>query len=51
MEDKNEKFLTIQAAVADGTLPPYTSLDGYGDLRKNENVGTDKKVGKVLVMN
>ena len=37
------QFAAIDAAVADGTLPPYTVLEGYGDLIKNENIGTDEK--------
>ena len=37
------QFAAISAAVADGTLPAYTVLEGYGDLIKNENIGTDEK--------
>ena len=48
MTDKFEqtpsaKYQAVAAAVADGTLPPYTSIEGFGDLRNNENVGTDRK--------
>jgi outer membrane receptor protein involved in Fe transport len=37
------QFNAISAAVADGTLPAYTVLEGYGDLKNNENIGTDQK--------
>ena len=48
MTDKFEqtpsaKYQAVAAAVADGTLPAYTSIEGFGDLRNNENVGTDRK--------
>tara|TARA_B100001057_G_scaffold441454_1_gene476085 strand:+ start:651 stop:3695 length:3045 start_codon:yes stop_codon:yes gene_type:complete len=36
-------YNAISAALADGTLPAYTVIEGYGDLIKNENIGTDEK--------
>ena len=42
-QEPSAQFQAISAAVADGTLPPYTTLEGYGDLLKNENTGTDQK--------
>ena len=42
-QEPSNNFATIQAAIDSGVLPAYTALDGYGDLRKNENVGTDRK--------
>ncbi|MFL2723989.1 MAG: TonB-dependent receptor domain-containing protein, partial [Gammaproteobacteria bacterium] len=37
------KFSAIAAAVADGTLPAYTNLEGFGDLLNVETTGTDRK--------
>ena len=34
-------YNAISAALADGTLPAYTVIEGYGDLIKNENIGSD----------
>ena len=42
-QEPSSQFSAISAAVADGTLPAYTVLEGYGDLKKNENIGTDQK--------
>ena len=42
-QEPSAQFSAIAAAVADGTLPPYISLEGYGDLKNNENIGTDQK--------
>ena len=42
-QEPSAQFNAISAAVADGTLPPYTVLEGYGDLKNNENIGTDQK--------
>ena len=42
-QEPSAQFAAISAAVADGTLPAYTVLEGYGDLRNNENIGTDQK--------
>ena len=42
-QEPSNNFATIQSAIDTGVLPAYTALDGYGDLRKNENVGTDRK--------
>ena len=33
-QEPSAQFSAIAAAVADGTLPPYISLEGYGDLKK-----------------
>ena len=42
-QEPSSQFSAISAAVADGTLPAYTVLEGYGDLKNNENIGTDQK--------
>ncbi len=42
-QEPSAQFSAISAAVADGTLPAYTVLEGYGDLKNNENIGTDQK--------
>ena len=42
-QEPSEKFNQIYEAVADGTLPAYTILSGYGDLRNVETTGTDQK--------
>ena len=42
-QEPSAQFSAIAAAVTDGTLPPYISLEGYGDLKNNENIGTDQK--------
>ena len=42
-QQPSAQFQAISAAVADGTLPAYTTLEGYGDLLNNENTGTDQK--------
>jgi hypothetical protein len=42
-QEPSAQFQAISAAVADGTLPAYTTLEGYGDLLNNENTGTDQK--------
>ena len=42
-QEPSARFAKIDAAVASGVLPPYTTISGYGDLRNNENTGTDQK--------
>ena len=42
-QEPSAAYQAVAAAVADGTLPPYTVLEGYGDLKNNENIGTDQK--------
>ena len=42
-QEPSSQFTAISNAVADGTLPAYTVLEGYGDLKNNENIGTDQK--------
>ena len=37
------QFKAISAAVADGTLPAYTTLEGFGDIKGIETTGTDRK--------
>ena len=37
------RFTAIANAVADGTLPAYTALEGFGDLLGIETTGTDRK--------
>jgi len=42
-QEPSAAYQAVAAAVADGTLPAYTVLEGYGDLKNNENIGTDQK--------
>ena len=43
-QEPSAQFAAMQAAVDNGTLPAYIfHFKGYGDLRNNENIGTDQK--------
>ena len=42
-QEPSAAYLAVANAVADGTLPAYTVIEGFGDLINNENVGTDQK--------
>ena len=42
-QEPSAQFAAISAAVADGTLPAYTNLEGFGDLLNVETTGTDRK--------